>query len=407
MPIPTPFHERTRSLCTSYRWKDWSGYYAVCSYDICHEREYNAFRQAAGVLDVTPLFKYDVTGPEAAAFLSRVMVRNIQKLKVGRVVYLCWCDEHGMVLDDGTCARLGEQHFRVTAAAPSYHWFIQHAQPFDCAVEDTTARYGALAIQGPNSREILRQITDIDLDDFRFFAVGACQFDGIPGWLTRTGYTGDLGYELWVNAEHGVRLWDALMDAGKAFGIEAAGLDALDVTRVEAGFIMQGVDYFSAHEAMIDSQKSTPFELGLGWTVKLKDRLPFIGQEALEREKVDGSRGAMGGLDISWEALERLYDAYELPPCLPSAAWRTAVPVYSADRQIGRATSGAWSPILKRNLALATVESRYAEPGTVVDFEVTVEWERKKVPATVVKPPFFNPERKRSNIEPPALKEAS
>ncbi|MBR56701.1 MAG: hypothetical protein CMH54_01450 [Myxococcales bacterium] len=396
MPYPSPFHPRTQALCTSYRWKEWAGFYAVRSYDICHEREYNAFRQGAGVIDVTPLYKYDITGPDAAAFLSRVMVRNIKKLGMGRVVYLCWCDDDGKIIDDGTCARLGEDFYRVTAAAPTYHWFMKHAAPYNVQIEDTSHTIGALAVQGPQSRNILRNLTDLNLNEMRFFGAAETTFAGIPGQLTRTGYTGDLGYELWVKNEDALKLWDALMDAGKPYGIHPAGLDALDICRVEAGFIMQDVDYIGALDAVIESQKSTPYELGLDWTVKLKDREPFIGQAALEREKAQGSVWGFVGLEISWEAIEKLFEGYGLPPHLPEQAWRDPIPVFHRGRQVGRATSGAWAPILKKNLALATVESAFCQVGQQLEIEITVEWERKTVPATVVKTPFYDPERKKS-----------
>lgn len=395
MPIPTPFHPRTSELCVTYRWKDWSGYCAVCTYDISPEREYNAIRQAAGVLDVSPLFKYEVHGPDAGAFLARVMSRDVSTMKVGRVQYLCWCDDHGKVLDDGTCARLSEDHYRVTAAAPSFQWFMRHAGPYRVTIEDSSDRLAALALQGPTARDILSRFTDAELGRMAFFDVCATRFADVPGYLSRTGYTGDLGYELWVERERALELWDTLMHHGRDLGLMAVGLDTLDICRVEAGFIMQGVDYQSAHHALIESQKSTPFELGLGWTVKLGDR-SFIGAAALAEEREHGSAWAMVGLDISWEALEALYERYGLPPSMPTAAWRTPVPVYFKGHQVGRATSGAWSPILKKNLALATVNARYGDVGTVLEIEVTVEWERRTVPARVVATPFFDPPRKKA-----------
>jgi aminomethyltransferase len=368
----------------------------VGSYDICHEREYNAFRQGAGLLDVSPLFKYDITGPDAAAFLTRVTAGNVTKLKPNRVTYLCWCDDAGHIIDDGTCTRLGTTHYRLTAASPSYHWLLRHAGQFQVEVKDTTESLAALAIQGPTSRDILKQVTDADMDSLKFFGATQARFDGIEGVITRTGYTGDLGYEVWVERSHAIRLWDILMDGGKPRGLVPAGLDALDVCRVEAGFVLQGVDYTSAFEAVIPSQKSTPYELGLGWTVKLKTAVPHVGHTALEAEKKTGPKWAFVGLDISWDALEKLYDGYGLPPNLHSSAWRDAIPVYAGRKQVGRATSGAWSPILKKNLALATVQANHARPGTVLNIEITVEWERKTVPATIVETPFFNPPRKRS-----------
>ncbi len=395
MPIPTPFHPRTQALCISYRWKDWAGYCAPCVYGLSPEREYNAVRQAAGLLDVTPLFKYDVRGRDAGRFLSRVLSRPVQKMKSGRMHYLCWCDDEGMILDDGTCARLGKEHYRVTSALPALAWFRRHARPFDVAIEDITAATAALALQGPTSRDILRQVCDADLDKLRFFGIVEAQFDGFPGHISRTGYTGDLGYELWVGKEHALPLWDALVGEGKAWGIEPIGLDTLDITRIEAGFVLNGCDYTSAREAQIEAQKSSPYELGLGWTVKPGKRV-FVGGDALRAAKAEKPRWALVGLEVDWPAVERVYESYGLPPSVPTAAWRTPVPLYYDGMQVGRATSGTWSPTLKKNIALASVHGPYREPGTVLDFELTVEWTRHTVPARVVKTPFFDPERKRA-----------
>lgn len=396
MPVETPFHPRTSRLCTSLFWKDWAGYHAVRSYDTSPEREYFAIRHAAGLIDVTPLYKYEVRGPAAAALLAEVMVKDAGKLAVGRVAYLCWCDDDGKVLDDGTVSRLDEDRFRVTAAEPAGAWLARHARGRDVTVEDTSERLGALALQGPNSRAILSQVSDADVAALRYFRVVPARIDGIQVELSRTGYTGDLGYEVWVSRDDALRVWDAIMAAGRPYRIEPAGLDALDITRVEAGFVMNGVDYFSAQRCLIASRKSTPFEIGLGWTVKL-DREPFIGQRALTAERERGSEWGFVGLEIDWDEFERLHQRIGLPPQLPPGAWRNAVPVYSTrGGQIGQATSGAWSPILKRNLALATVEAAFASVGTRVLIEATVDYRRHRVSAIVAKTPFFDPERKRS-----------
>ena len=396
MPVPTPFHPRTSALCTSYRWKDWAGFYAVCSYDTNHDREYFAFRHAAGLLDVSPLFKYRVAGPDAAEFLAFVMTRDIRKVKVGQVTYCCFCDEKGKVIDDGTVARLGESDYRVTSASPSLRWLQESGRGFRVDLRDESETVAALALQGPTSRDILREAAQgIDMERLRFFRIAPARIAGAAVQISRTGYTGDLGYEIWLASGDAVGVWDDLMAAGAAYGLVPAGLDALDVTRMEAGFILQGVDYYSAPRCPIESRKSSPFEIGLGWTVDL-ERERFVGREALLQERQTGSRWALVGLEISWEELERLYEAHGLPPHLPAAAWRTAVPVYDGERQIGRATSGSWSPLLKKNFALASLEARYAETGTQVRIEHTAEYERRTVTATVVPRPFFDPERKKA-----------
>ena len=395
MPIPTPFHPRTSELCTSLFYKDWAGYYTVCSYDTCHEREYYALRNAAGLIDVSPLFKYEVSGKDAAEFLSRVMAKNVSKLKVGQCAYLCWCDDYGKVLDDGTVFRLDDTHYRVAAAEPTYSWLIRQSRRFDVTIEDSTDRYGVLSLQGPNSRDILRNASDAGLDKLPYFALTKAKLDDVDVVISRTGYTGDLGYEVWVERDHALKVYDAIMDAGRDYRIHPVGLDAMDITRIEAGYIMNGVDYFSANTCAIEARKSTPYEIGLGWSVDL-DRGPFIGQAALRAEKERGSEWATVGLVYDWVAFERLFNEFGLPPELPGGAWRSAIPVYDAKgKQVGQATSGTWSAILKDNLALATVKSAYAKPGTTLQIEVTVEYERRRVPAIVTRTPFFDPARKR------------
>lgn len=395
MPYPTPFHPRTSALCHSYRWKEWAGYYAVCSYDSCHEPEYMAFRHSAGLLDVTPLYKYDVTGSDAAQFLARVMVRDIRKLKVGQVTYCCWCDDAGKVLDDGTVTRLEEDHYRVTAAQPTGAWLERHSRGFAVRIEDVSRKVCVLAIQGPTSRDVLKAVSDADLGKLRFFRAAKAKVDGAPVVITRTGYTGDLGYEIWTENDHALKLYDALMAGGRPFGLEPAGLDALDVARIEAGFILLDVDYYSARDCIIEPRKTSPYEIGLEWTVNL-EREPFIGQKALKAEVERGSPRAFVGLHVDWEQIEALFDRHNLPPQVPSGAWRTPTPVYRDGEQVGRASSGTWSPILKKNLALATVAAEHAKPGTELEIETTVEFARRTVRATVVPRPFFDPPRKKA-----------
>jgi aminomethyltransferase len=399
MPIQTPFFPRTSALCHSMKYKEWAGYYAVCSYDTLHEPEYYAFRNSAGLLDVSPLYKYSIKGSGAAAFLSRIMVRNISKLEVGRVSYCCWCNEDGKVIDDGTVMRRSENEFFVTSADPSYSWFSRFLRGYDVVLEDISDQIAGLALQGPTSRDILKQVCDADLDNLKFFSTKKSKADGFDVYVSRTGYTGDLGYEIWVENEHALKLWDAIMKAGKNYDIRPAGLDALDTTRVEAGLILKDVDYFNALHALTADRMSSPYELSLGWTVDLK-RDPFNGQTALQAEKEQGSTWAIVGLDINWPQLEELYYNRGLPPVIGSHAWRSSVPIYTGKdkkTQVGYATSGTWSPILKKNIALATIEKKYDQLGSELQFEVTVEHKRYTVSAIVSKSQFYNPEHKTSN----------
>ncbi len=396
MPIKTPFFSRTSALCESMQWKEWAGYYAASTYGIPHDAEYFAFRNAAGLLDITPLFKYQVTGPDAAKYLSRIMVRNIEKLKIGRVTYCCWCTEDGKVVDDGTVMRRDENEFFVTSADPCYSWFSRFLRGYDVELEDVSEKISGLALQGPTSRDILKRVCDANLDELSFFGTTKTKGDGFQMFVSRTGYTGDLGYELWVENDHAITLWDALIDAGRDYDIRPAGLTALDVTRVEAGLILKDVDYYNALHCLIDDRMSSPFEISLGWTVNL-DRDPFNGQMALRKEKENGSNWAIVGLDISWPEIEMLYNRHGLPPEVGSTAWRDSIPLYtdtSKKVQIGYATSGTWSPILKKNIALATIEKKYERFGSKIQIEMTVEHKRHTVSAEICKPQFFNPERK-------------
>ncbi len=399
MPIQTPFFPRTSVLCHSMKYKEWAGYYAVCAYDTSHEPEYYAFRNSAGLLDVTPLFKYRVKGPDAAAFLSRIMVRNINKLEVGRVSYCCWCDDKGKVVDDGTVMRRAENEFFVTSADPSFSWFSRFMRGYNVELTEISDEIAGLALQGPTSRDILKQVCDADLDNLKFFATCKTKVDGAEIYISRTGYTGDLGYELWAENKDALKLWDAIMDAGRNYDIRPAGLDALDNTRVEAGLILKDVDYFNSLHALTDDRTSSPYEISLGWTVDLR-RAPFNGQAALQKEKEQGSKWAIVGLDIDWPQLEELYYKRGLPPVIGSHAWRSSIPIFTGkDRktQAGYATSGTWSPLLKKNIALATIEKKYDTIGSELQFEVMVEHKRYTVSTIVSKPQFYNPERKTSN----------
>lgn len=394
MPKPTPFHERLAPLNEAYAWKEWSGYYAPCRFQTNHIYEYTAFRRSVGLLDVSPLFKYEINGKDAARFLSFVTVRDATLLKVGRVTYTCWCDDAGKVIDDGTITRLGEEKFLLTAAEPTYRWLTHLSRGFDVSVADVSDDYGCLALQGPKSRDVLRACSNVPVDGMTFFGSAHGTIAGKSVRISRTGYTGDLGFEVWMSALDALPVFDAIVETGKSYALRVCGLDALDMTRIEAGFILLGVDYQSAPHCVLESRKSSPFEIGLDWTVQL-DREPFMGSEALRREKEVGSPWALVGLETDWSELEALYDSYGLPPGLSPAASRAAVPVSSDGLRVGQATSHTWSPMLKRLLSLATVKSEFAAVGTELTIEHTVEYDRRQVKARVVKKPFYDPEHKR------------
>jgi aminomethyltransferase len=393
VPVGTPLHDRTFALCESLNYREWSGYYAVSAYEPHHEHEYNAIRNAAALIDVSPLFKYLVHGRDAQRFVDRIITRDATKLAVGQVYYTPWCDERGCVIDDGTVSRLAEDVYRWTAADPSLRWLRQNAVGLDVTIEDVSEQVAAIALQGPTSAKLLRAVADADIDGLKYFRVTHGRIGTIDVDISRTGYTGDLGYEIWMKASDAVPVWDVLMEAGQPFDVKPAGMLALDVARIEAGLLLIEVDFFSSRKAMIAPQMYTPYEMGLGRLVTL-EKGRFIGQKTLREEHARGHARQVVGLEIDWPHVEWIYEQLGLAPTVPAAASRVAVPVYQSGRQIGKATSTTWSPVLKKMIALATVERPHYREGTPVEIEVTVEAVRHQVPATVARTPFFNPERK-------------
>lgn len=396
MPIPTPFHSRTAALCESHEWRNWVGYLAPVTYEPTHDREYYAVRNAAALFDISPLFKYEITGPDAARLVNRIVTRDVTRCAVGQVMYTPWCDDEGQVIDDGTVSRLAGNRFRVTAADPNLRWFQDCGFGMAVDVVDVSTDLAALSLQGPNARAILKTlVTGTDLDQLKYFRLAEAHVDDFPLTITRTGYTGDLGYELWVAPEHAERLWDLLLAHGHGYGLTPAGLAALDIVRIEAGLLLIEIDYISAHKALIDAKKSSPFEIGLGWAVAL-NKENFIGRKALLAEQARGPEWQFVGLDIHWDVLEKLFGTVDLPPMVAGRASRLAVPVYKDGLQIGQITSSTFSPILKKYIAIGTVKSQYAQLGSQVEVEITVEYVRQKGKATIVKTPFFDPARKRA-----------
>jgi glycine cleavage system T protein (aminomethyltransferase) len=393
VPIGTAVHERTFALCQSLNYREWSGFYAVSVYETHHEHEYNAIRNAAALIDVTPLFKYMITGRDATRFVNRIIARDINKVAVNQVIYCCWCDEEGKIIDDGTITRLEENCYRWTAADPNLRWFRQNAVGFDVQIEDITEQVAALALQGPTSGKLLKSVAEAEIENVKYFRKTSGKIGGVPVDISRTGYTGDLGYEIWIDWQDAVRVWDALMEAGRRFDIHATGMLALDVARIEAGLILADVDYISSKKALIPSQKYTPAEVGLGKLVHY-EKENFIGRRALLEEKKIGPKRVLVGLEIDWNEVEALFDKMGLAPQTPATASRVHVPVYTGREQVGPATSTTWSSLLKRLIALASVEPQYAQPGTKLQMEVTVEAVRYKAAATVRQLPFFNPPRK-------------
>ncbi|MGA9039087.1 MAG: aminomethyltransferase family protein [Terriglobales bacterium] len=393
MPVGTAFHERTFPLCQSLSYREWSGYYTVSVYEVHHEHEYNAIRNAAAIIDISPLYKYLITGKDATKLVNRVITRDINKVSVGQVIYCCWCDEQGKVIDDGTITRLEENKYRWTAADPSLRWFRQNGTNMDVQIEDISEKVAALALQGPTSAKLLKAAAQADIANLKYFRMTQGTINGVPVDISRTGYTGDLGYEIWVPWNDAVKVWDALAEKGKSFDLHAAGMLALDVARVEAGLLLIEVDYSSAKKALIPSQKFSPYELGFAKMVHL-NKENFIGKAALAKDEKNGVARQFVGLEIDWTEVEERYEKFGLTPAAPSQASRVAVPLYVGDKQVGKATSTTWSPVLKKMIALGSVETGHAEIGTKLQLEITIEAIHQKVTAKVVKIPFFNPPRK-------------
>ncbi len=395
MPIGTAVHDRTLRLCESLNYREWSGYYCVSVYEMHHEHEYNAIRNACALIDISPLFKYLIAGRDAAKLLNRVITRDVSKMAVGQVLYTPWCDEEGKVIDDGTVSRLGETTFRMTAADPNLRWLRINALGMDVAIDDVSEKTAALALQGPTSGGLLKKIAQADVANLKYFRVVQGSIAGVPVEISRTGYTGDLGYEIWIPWGDAVKVWDALMENGRPFDIHPTGMLALDVARIEAGLILIEVDYNSSKKAVIESQRYSPYEIGLGRLVHL-EKENFIGRRALAEESRRGPKRRLVGLEIDWTEVEKRFEEFGLTPSVPSTASRTAVPVYAGGRQVGKATSSTWSPLLKKMIALASLSSESASKGARLEMELTVEAVRLRAGATVVDLPFFNPPRKTS-----------
>jgi aminomethyltransferase len=397
MTIGSPFDARTAPLNAKRHWRDWAGTFAAGAYAAHHDIEYNAIRNAAALIDVSPLYTYRLSGRDASLLVDRVITRDASRLAAGRVIYTPWCDEHGKVIDDGTVHRLDDDSFRWTAAEPQLRWLGLNARGLDVRIEETTGALAALALQGPLSRDVLESAAQTDLGDLRPFRRRSVRVGGAEVDVSRTGYTGDLGYELWIDVADALPAWDAVVEAGAAYALRPVGILALDVARIEAGLIMLEVDYTSSTRALAPEQSYSPFEIGLGRFVDLGKDVPFVGRSALRREQARGGpRRRLVGLDLDWADLERAYEHAGLTPALSARAWREQVPAWLGGAQVGRTTSGTWSPVLKKNLALASVDAAWERPGTRMEVEWTVEGRRERVGATVVPLPFLDLPRRRA-----------
>jgi aminomethyltransferase len=392
----TPFHARTAALMQADQWRRWAGYTAASAYEMTHDREYLAMRNACALIDVSPLCKYQISGADSLRFLNRLVTRDVSTCPVGGMLYTPWCNSRGQVIDDGTIARLGEQSYRLTSAEPNLRWLEDNAIGMQVRIEDVSEQIAALALQGPQSRALLMTLTDAPLAELKYYRFLNTTIANTPVMISRTGYTGDLGYELWLTAERASteHVWDALVAAGRSFALQPAGIWALDVARIEAGLIMLDVDYTPANKAITDAQASTPLELGLQWAVSW-NKGSFVGRKALLEERARGSVTSLVGLEIDHAEFERQHHALGLPVPYPFLAWRAVVPLHADGAQVGYATSGVWSPTLKKYIALGHLQPRHAAAGASVTIELDVDRYRRPFEARVAKLPFFNPARKR------------
>jgi aminomethyltransferase len=395
--VGTAFFPREKELNTKEAWGEWSGYLSAAVYADFHDIEYNAIREAAAVIDASPLYKYVISGPDAARLLDRVMTRDISKLQPDQVYYTPWCDEEGKILDDGTITRTGEREFRITAADPCYRWFVLNRTGLDVSIEDVSERLAALALQGRLSRDVLEAATGTGWTDLRYFRRRPATIVDVDVDVTRTGYTGDRGYELWIPAERALAVWDELFRVGEAFGIQPAGIRALDVARVEAGLILIEAEYTSARHAISPEQMYSPFEIGLGRLVDFRKEADFNGRRALLAEqRTGGPERRLVGVELDWAGIEAMHAKHGLAPAISPFVQREPVPVYAQGRQVGRATSIVWGPTIKKMIGFGSVDKQFERLGSRLSVEYSVEGERGKVGATVIKVPFFDPDRKRT-----------
>jgi aminomethyltransferase len=395
--VGTAFYPRQQALNVKQAWGEWAGYFAPAVYADFHDIEYSAIREAAAVIDTSPLYKFVVRGADAARLLDRVMTRDIAKLQIDQVYYTPWCDEAGKVLDDGTITRIADTEYRITAADPCYRWFLLNATGLDVEVLDVSESLAGLALQGKLSREVLEAATRQDWTDVRYFRHRRTEIGGVDVSVTRTGYTGDRGYELWIPVDGALEVWDAIFEAGAAYGIFPAGIRALDAARVEAGLILIEAEYTSARHAIGPEQSYSPFEIGLGRLVDFDKAADFNGRRALIAERTAGGPARrLVGVELDWAGIEGMFAKHGLAPMISPFVDRSPVPVYKDNVQVGRATSITWGTTIKKMVGFGSLDKRFESPGHRVSVEYSVEGERGKVGATVVALPFLDLPRKRT-----------
>jgi aminomethyltransferase len=393
----TPFHERTSALNETQLWSHWSGTLSADRYQMSDKMEYFAVRNAAGLFDSSPLYKYRITGPDAEAFLSGILARDIRQCPAGQAQYTCWLDDRGFVVEDGVILHTGKNEYLLTSAEPNFAWFEDRIGRHDVTIEEVSDDIGTLALQGPRSRDLLKKLVP-QMEKIPYFGVAKGEIGGAGVTVSRTGYSGDLGYEVWVDAPDALHVWDTLWDSMDGHGVLPFGLSALYMLRIEAGLLLLDADFDSSRFAWTDAHRSTPIELGWTWMFKdLKsDDRPFIGRKSLEREIADKtSRWAMRGLIVDWQDYDRVYTDAGLHPPKDHTPVVEDWLLYDDDyQQVGYATSSMYSPMLQRHIAIARVRPDLAKLGTKVNLEFTIDHHYEQVAAHVARLPLYNPERK-------------
>jgi aminomethyltransferase len=379
----TPFAERARALQQRDSYVPWAGYSTVDVFTTV-EQEYFAIRNATTLFDLTPMVKYRIAGPDAERYVNRLVTRDIRKLKVGRVSYVVWCNDAGHLIDDGTVFRIAEHDFRICTAERQLDWFMDSAIGFKVEIEEVTSEIAALAVQGPTSCFVLKRLGLEGVDQLKPFEWRNLSAAGRPVMVSRTGFTGDLGYELWMRPEHALGLWDDLMDAGQSRGIRPIGSQALNMARIEAGFLMPNVDFISAEHTIRLNRDRSPLELGLEWLIDF-DKPHFNGRRALLEESRVGPKRRLVGLDVAGNK-----------PAHGALLYSDEAGL----KEVGHVTSAMWSPTCKRNIALAMINTRHEGLGSTVWADVYLNrelmWERRMLRSQVVERPFFAPARRRA-----------
>ena len=397
MILTTPFHERTSALNETGLWSHWSGHLAARRYQMSDKFEYFAVRNSAGIFDSSPLYKYRIHGPDAERFLAGVLARDIRACPPGHAQYTIWCDDRGFVVEDGVILRRGPNEFLLTAAEPNLAYFEDLIGREDVRIEEVSHDYATLAIQGPRSRDLVARLVP-GAATIPYFGLTSGTIAGSPVTVSRTGYSGDLGFEIWIESPDALKVWDTVRDSVAGHGVLPFGLDALEMLRIEAGLLLLDVDFGSSRYAWTDEDRSTPFEIGLGWMLRdlANDDRAFIGRRALERELADGtSRWRFTGLILDWADYDRIYNRAGLIPPKDHTPIVEELFVYDDEiRQVGYSTSFMYSPMLQRHIAMARVRPDLARPGSEVRLEVDVNHRYEYVKARTARMPLYNPARK-------------